>query len=150
MNITRPISRYLLPVLLTIAAAWAEDGNISENPDWQQHCNEPVYLLVSGDIYDRKAFAAYVTALGESGLYPEYKGYYRAITPALTVLEGEPPKTRGTLLAKFPCQQAVEHFWQSPRYQEIRKLREGIADFEVTVMKALPVPAFIDWESPRQ
>ena len=150
MNVLNTISRYLLLSLMAMTTAWADDDSTNGESSWQQNCKEPVYLLVSGDIYDRKAFAAYVTALGESGLYPEYKGYYRAITPAVTVLEGEPPKTRGTLLAKFPCQQAVEHFWQSPRYQEIRQLREGIADFEVTVMKALPVPAFVDWESPRQ
>ena len=110
-----------------------------------ENCQQPVYLLVTGDIYDRKKFADYVRALAESGLYPAYKAYYRAITPADKVLEGEPPATRGTLLAKFPCQQAVEHFWASREYNEIRKLREGIADFDVTIMKALPVPDYVDW-----
>ena len=100
-------------------------------------CVDPVRMLVYGTISDRRAFGAYARALAESGLYPENGGYYEAITPPLEVFEGEPPDNRGVIIARFPCLAAAQRFWNSDRYAEIRKLREGIAEFEVLV---LPVP----------
>jgi CpeT protein len=100
-------------------------------------CVEPVRMLVFGEIRDRKAFGAYARALAESGLYPQNGGYYEAMSPALEVFEGSPPPGRGVIIARFPCLEAAQRFWNSDEYAQIRKLREGIADFEVLV---LPVP----------
>lgn len=100
-------------------------------------CAQPVRMLVYGEIRDREAFAAYVRAIAEAGLYPRNGGYYEAVTPALEVFEGSPPPERGVVIARFPCLEAARRFWYSPEYAEIRKLREGIAEFEVLV---LPVP----------
>ena len=41
------------------------------------------------------------------------------------------------VIVHFPCLDAARRFWRSDEYAEIRKLREGIAEFEVLV---LPVP----------
>jgi uncharacterized protein (DUF1330 family) len=103
-------------------------------------CVDPVRMLVYGEIRDRQAFGAYVRALAESGLYAKNGGGYDAITPALEVFEGAPPPTRGVVIARFPCLAAAKAFWNSPEYAEIRKLREGIADFEVLVLPSPPVP----------
>jgi uncharacterized protein (DUF1330 family) len=100
-------------------------------------CVQPVRMLVYGEIRDRKAFGAYVRAIAEAGLYPKNGGHYEAMTPALEVFEGSPPPERGVVIAQFPCLEAARRFWYSPEYAEIRKLREGIAEFEVLV---LPVP----------
>ena len=100
-------------------------------------CDQPVRMLVYGEIHDRKAFGRYLQALRESGLYRKYGGYYEAVTPALDVFEGSPPESRGVVIVHFPCVDAARRFWRSDEYAEIRKLREGIADFEVLV---LPVP----------
>jgi uncharacterized protein (DUF1330 family) len=100
-------------------------------------CVQPVRMLVYGEIKDRKAFGAYIRALAESGLYAQNGGYYEAISPPLEVFEGTPPPGRGVIIARFPCLEAAQRFWRSDEYAEIRKLREGIADFEVLV---LPVP----------
>jgi len=101
-------------------------------------CVQPVRMLVYGEIRDRKAFGAYVRAIAEAGLYAKTGGYYEAMSPALEVFEGSPPPERGVVIARFPCLDAAQRFWYSPEYAEIRKLREGIADFEVLV---LPVPS---------
>jgi len=100
-------------------------------------CVQPVRMLVYGEIRDRKAFGAYVRAIAEAGLYAKNGGHYEAMTPALEVFEGSPPAERGVVIAQFPCLEAARSFWYSPEYAEIRKLREGIAEFEVLV---LPVP----------
>jgi CpeT protein len=108
-------------------------------------CNRPVRMVVFGEIHDREAFAAYPKAIFASGLYPKVQGYYEAITPALEVFEGDPPPGRGVVISRFPCLEAARQFWYSEQYQqEIRPLREGIADFEVLVLPGLPVPDYIE------
>jgi len=103
-------------------------------------CVQPVRMLVYGEIQDRKAFGAYVRAIAEAGLYAKTGGHYEAMSPALEVFEGSPPPGRGVVIARFPCLEAAQRFWNSPEYAEIRKLREGIADFEVLVLPVPPLP----------
>jgi uncharacterized protein (DUF1330 family) len=106
-------------------------------------CDAPVRMLVHGEINDREAFIKYITALRESGLYERTGGYYEAITPPLEVFEGEPPKTRGVVISRFPCLEAARSFWNSPEYREIVKLRAGAAKFEVIVLPAPPLPEYL-------
>jgi uncharacterized protein (DUF1330 family) len=103
-------------------------------------CVQPVRMLVYGEIRDRKAFGAYARAIAEAGLYARTGGYYEAMSPALEVFEGTPPPERGVVIARFPCLEAARQFWYSPEYAEIRKLREGIAEFEVLVLPVPPIP----------
>jgi uncharacterized protein (DUF1330 family) len=103
-------------------------------------CVQPVRMLVYGEIRDRKAFGAYVRAIAAAGLYAKTGGYYEAMSPALEVFEGASPPERGVVIARFPCLAAARQFWYSPEYAEIRKLREGIADFEVLVLPVPPIP----------
>jgi uncharacterized protein (DUF1330 family) len=107
-------------------------------------CAQPVRMLVFGEIRDRQAFFAYVSALAEAGLYEEYGGYYEGITPALDVFEGDPPPTRGVVISRFPCLEAAQAFWQSEEYAAIKPLRAGIAEFEVLVLPAPPLPAWAE------
>lgn len=111
--------------------------------DAPRSCADPVRMLVFGDIQDRKAFAAYGRALGQSGLYPKNGGYYEAMSPALEVFEGSPPPGRGVIIARFPCLEAAKAFWYSPEYAEIRRLREGLATFEVLVLPGAQLPAYL-------
>lgn len=110
-----------------------------------ESCNKPVLMLVYGEIFDRPGFGAYIQALGASGLYPEVGGYYRAISPAIDTFEGSPPATRGVVLARFPCLNAAQQFWNSQEYKEIKVLRKDSARFEVNVFDELPVPTYVDW-----
>jgi len=108
--------------------------------DADNSCVDPVRLLVYGEVLNREQFLPYALALAESGLYPAHEGYYEATTPPLAVLEGEPPAGRGVIIARFPCLDAARRFWDSPGYTEIRKLRTGVASFEVMVLPAVPFP----------
>ncbi len=105
-------------------------------------CRSPVRMLVYGEITDRQKFGAYVRAIAEAGLYPKTGGYYEAFSPAIEVLEGEPPVTRGVVIARFPCEQAARDFWYSDEYEAIKPLRAGISEFEVLL---LPVPPVAKW-----
>lgn len=109
-------------------------------------CDAPVRMLVYGEISDRKAFGAYVRALADSKLYAKYGGWYEAVSPALDTFEGSPPPGRGVIIARFPCLAAAQSFWNSPEYAEIRKLREGVAKFEVL---ALPAAQMAPWSTAR-
>lgn len=104
-------------------------------------CVDPVRMLVYGNISDRDKLVTYARALAESGLYAKHGGYYEATTPQLDVFEGEPPDGRGVIIARFPCLAAAQAFWNSPEYTAIRKLREGIAEFEVLVLPTVRYPA---------
>lgn len=129
------------------------DGNLVWGPaaggyrfrplDADRSCVKPVRMLVYGEISDRTKMRAYGQALAESGLYPRVNGYYEASTPALEVFEGEPPAGRGVIIARFPCLKAAQEFWYSDAYQAIRPLREGAAEFEVLVLPAPPLPAYL-------
>ena len=107
-------------------------------------CAKPVRMLVFGEIHDRQAFLAYVRAIAQSGLYEKNGGYYEGITPALDVFEGEPPPTRGVVISRFPCLEAARAFWQSDDYEAIKPLRAGIAEFEVLVLPAPPLPEWLE------
>ncbi len=107
-------------------------------------CSKPVRMLVYGEIFDRARFGAYVGALAKAEIYPEHGGYYEAISPVLDTFEGEPPKNRGVVIARFPCLLAAQRFWQSDAYQAIKPLREGAAEFEVIVLPAPPLPTYLD------
>ena len=122
----------------------AAGGYRFRRADTDHGCVKPVRMLVYGEIRDRERFAVYARAVAESGLYPANGGFYEAATPPLEVFEGSPPPGRGVVIARFPCLEAARDFWYSDEYAAIRPLREGIADFEVLVLPAPPLPAWAD------
>ncbi len=122
----------------------AAGGYRFERVDGAERCNKPVRMLVYGTVDDREAFVAYARAIAASGLYEKTGGYYEGITPALEVFEGDPPPTRGVVISRFPCLEAAKAFWYSDEYEEIRPLREGIAEFEVIVLPAPPLPKWVN------
>lgn len=100
--------------------------------------DKPVYMLVVGQIEDRKKMAAYQDALMESGLYPDHEGHYVAFGKPMEMFEGDWPGNQGMVIAKFPSLRQARAFWTSDRYQnEIKPLREGAGTFNVSVFAAV-------------
>ena len=118
-------------------------GGYQFRPVGVNQCNEPVIMVVYGEIADRAGFGRYVGALAESGLYQKYQAYHLAFSPALAQMEGNPPASRGMVLARFPCLQAAKDFWYSDAYQAIIPYRQGVAEFEVSFLRELPIPNYI-------
>jgi uncharacterized protein (DUF1330 family) len=106
-------------VTLAIVGAWRDSTRLAG--------------LKPGDLTELPGYDAIIMRAGIG----RFDGYYEALTPALEVFEGTPPGSRGVVIVHFPCLDAARRFWRSDEYAGIRKLREGIADFEVLV---LPVP----------
>jgi len=39
-------------------------------------------------------------------------------------------------ISEWPDREAIQTFWNSPEYEEVKKLREGISDVQVLVIDA--------------
>jgi uncharacterized protein (DUF1330 family) len=91
----------------------------------------PAYIVVETDIHDpeqyelyKRASPAAVTAGG---------GRFIARGGELTVLEGDWQPKRLVLL-EFPDLEAAKRFYESPEYQEAKRLREGAARFDMVAV----------------
>ena len=91
------------------------------------------YLVITAQIHDRDRFiGAYGAAAAK--LTARFGGEYLVRAPGLEVLEGAHPG--GSLVvSKWPDKAAALAFWNSPEYQEVKKLREGIADCQVLLVE---------------
>ena len=90
------------------------------------------YLVITAQIHDRDRFiGGYAAAAAK--LTAQFGGEYLVRAPGL-VLEGAHPG--GSLVvSKWPDKAAALAFWNSPEYQEVKKLRGGIADCQVLLVE---------------
>ena len=90
----------------------------------------PAYLLIQIQfLADRKAFAPYRDAVGP--LAEKFGGRYLVAGGAkVEPLEGT-HDGRSLVILEFPSMGALQNFWNSPNYAELRTLREGQADLDV-------------------
>lgn len=95
----------------------------------------PAYIVVMGKSYDPGNMKPYVKALPE--LYKKYQGAYVAMATDVDVLEGE-FNYMSILISKWPSVAHAQKFWNSNDYQEVKKLRQGVGDFNVFLVKGLP------------
>ena len=94
----------------------------------------PAYIVVETDIHDpeqyelyKRASPAAVTAGG---------GRFIARGGELTVLEGDWQPKRLVLL-EFPDLETAKRFYESPQYQEAKRLREGAARLNMVAIEGL-------------
>lgn len=95
----------------------------------------PAYRIVTASIADRDAFlSGYAVRAAE--LVPRFGGRYILRGPGAELLEGSFGQGASMVISEWPDKAAVHRFWNSPDYQEARKLREGIADCQLLVIEA--------------
>ncbi len=93
------------------------------------------YMIVTAILHDRDAFlSGYARATGP--LVTEFGGRYVMMGPGAKLLEGEWGDGASMLISEWPDRAAIERFWNSPEYEEVKKLREGIADVQVLIIDA--------------
>jgi len=94
------------------------------------------YMIVSGKNYDTKDLGPYVASLPP--IYRQFGGRYVALSSKYDVMEGS-SDAQAIIISAWPSVDAAKKFWRSPEYAKSKDLREGIGEFDVVVLPALPV-----------
>ena len=93
------------------------------------------YMIVRCVIHDREKFISGYGAEAAK-LLEKYGGRYLIRAPGAIPLEGIDEDNNSVVISEWPSKQRALEFWNSYEYQEIRKLREGIAECKVLVVEA--------------
>ncbi len=93
------------------------------------------YMIVRCVIHDREKFiSGYGTEAAK--LIEKYGGKYLIRAPGAIPLEGIEEDNNSVVISEWPSKERALEFWNSNEYQEIKKLREGIAECKVLVIEA--------------
>ena len=99
----------------------------------------PAYLIsLCRHVTDRKRLEDYW-----ANVAPAFKGFDAKPLVAYTpfeVLEGD-GGVWGVVLFEFPSMEEARHWYTSAAYQEVKKRREGAADFDLILVEGGFVPA---------
>jgi uncharacterized protein (DUF1330 family) len=90
-------------------------------------------LIIQASVSQRERYRQYQEEVRP--LIESCGGRLRATGMNLEVLEGAHDGRR-LVVFEFPSMEAVQRFWQSPAYVEIRKIREGAAQVDVWAVPA--------------
>lgn len=93
------------------------------------------YMVITGKNYDAKDLGPYAASLPP--IYAKYGGEYVAFSTDYDVAEGE-FDAQAVIISGWESADAARAFWDSPEYAEAIKLREGIGEFTVVIVPALP------------
>ena len=94
----------------------------------------PAYIVVETDIHDPEQYERYkqaTPAAVEAG-----GGRFIARGGELAILEGDWRPKRLVLL-EFPDLEAAKRFYESPAYQEAKRLREGAVGFNMVAVEGV-------------
>ena len=93
------------------------------------------YMLVRAVIQDREKF---VNGYGKAAakLVDKYGGKDKVSAPGAIALEGINDEPNSVVISEWPSKEAAQNFWNSDEYQEVKKLREGIADCYVLLIES--------------
>ncbi|MDJ0977604.1 MAG: DUF1330 domain-containing protein [Erythrobacter sp.] len=94
----------------------------------------PAYMFVTADIHDREAF---ISGYGPAAaaLVAKFGGEYLLRGPGAELLEGSFGDGASMAISKWPDKAAAKAFFDSPEYAEVKKLRDGIADVQITLIE---------------
>jgi len=95
------------------------------------------YMIVFAKVHDRDAFLkGYAPAAAR--LVEQFGGHYIVRAQGAEVLEGDLESGASVVISEWPDREAIRRFWTSPEYREAKKLRDGIANVDVTIVDTLP------------
>ncbi|WP_445784629.1 DUF1330 domain-containing protein [Sphingorhabdus sp.] len=98
----------------------------------------PAYMIVTAKISDRDAFIqGYGAAAG--ALVEKMGGKYVLRGPGAELLEGDFGAGASMVISEWRDKGAAQAFWNSTEYQEVKKLREGIADCQVLLIEGAKI-----------
>lgn len=93
------------------------------------------YMIVTSKNYEAKDLGPYAASLPP--IYEKYGGYYVVFAPKYDIVEGR-SDSQAIIISAWPDVQSAHKFWTSPEYTESKKLRDGIGEFNVVIVPAMP------------
>jgi uncharacterized protein (DUF1330 family) len=97
----------------------------------------PAYVIVETDVHDPEQYERYKAA--SPGSVAAGGGRFVARGGELAVLEGDWHPSRLVVL-EFPDLEAAKRWYDSPEYEEAKRLREGAANLRMVAVQGLDEP----------
>jgi uncharacterized protein (DUF1330 family) len=94
----------------------------------------PAYVIVETDIHDPEQYEQYKAA--SPGAVAAGGGRFLVRGGELAVLEGDWQPSR-LVLVEFESLEAAKRWYESPEYQEAKKLREGAANLRMVAVEGV-------------
>lgn len=94
------------------------------------------WLVVTAKLNDRDAFMACGYSQLAAKILEDHGGRYVIRAPGATVLEGEGSEGASVVVSEWPSRDAALAFYNSPEYTDAKRLREGLAEINVTLVGA--------------
>ncbi len=93
------------------------------------------YMIVFAEIHDRDRFIKEYGAPA-AALVARFGGEYVVRAPGVSALEGDLFDGQSAVISKWPNRAAIEEFWSSPEYEDLKRVRAPLADCHVMVVAA--------------
>lgn len=93
----------------------------------------PAYTIVKGKVTDPQRFVAYIKAV--PAVVAQFGGRYLVQGADPQMLEGEDEGGK-VVIHEWPDADAARAFWYSPEYEEVKRLRDGAGEFQVTLVES--------------
>ena len=93
------------------------------------------YMIVRAEIFDREQF---VSGYGkEAGkLVKKFGGRYLVKVPNAIALEGINAENNSVVISEWDSKESCLEFWNSEEYQEVKTMRNGIANCDVIIIES--------------
>lgn len=91
------------------------------------------HMVITAIVHDREKFLSGY-AKQAAKLVDQFGGKYIVRGPGGEQLEGEGWNGASVAVSEWPNRAAAEAFWHSSEYEQVKKLREGIAEVQVILV----------------
>lgn len=92
------------------------------------------YMIVFAKVLDREPFLQKY-AIPTAKLIPEYGGEYVVRAPGVEAKEGGMFDGDSVVISKWPDKAAIEKFWNSEEYQNLKQIRQPYCQAHVMVVE---------------
>jgi uncharacterized protein (DUF1330 family) len=127
-------------ILMNVLPASAQGSGASGHAGKDVMPEKPAYMISSGNVVAPKKMGAYLEAAAPlfKAAGSEEIAFGHIAKDGIKVLEGEWPYPGLVMIIKFPTMDVLTNFWNSPEYQEAKKLRDGVVEpnFTIAIEKA--------------